>query len=95
MKGIQPPQVKSFVIAGGFGSYLNVKSAAKIGLIPPALSPKAHIAGNAALSGAAMLLLNSDFIKKSEALAKSAVTIELSSNAEFMELYVENMMFED
>lgn len=95
MKSIQPPQVKSFVIAGGFGSYLNVESAAKIGLIPPALSPKAHIAGNAALSGAAMLLLNSDFIKKSEALAKSAVTIELSSNAEFMELYVENMMFED
>ncbi|NCC08458.1 MAG: DUF4445 domain-containing protein [Clostridia bacterium] len=95
MKGIQPPQVKNFVIAGGFGSYLDVESAAKIGLIPPQLAPKAHIAGNAALSGAAMLLLNSNFIKKSEALAKSAVTLELSSSAEFMELYVENMMFED
>lgn len=49
--------------------------------------------GNAALSGAVMLLMNRSLIIQSEQLAKTAKTIELSTNPIFMEEYTENMFF--
>ena len=49
--------------------------------------------GNAALSGAAMLLLNRGFIPRSEALAAGARTVDLSTSAEFMNAYTEGMFF--
>ena len=58
-------------MAGGFGSYLNVASAGKIGLLPQELVPKVQVLGNAALSGAAMLLLNETLRAESQRLAES------------------------
>lgn len=91
--GVAPEALQTLAVAGGFGSYLSLPSAAKIGLFPAELLPKAAVLGNAALSGAAMLLLNRSFVKKAEALAKSAQTVSLSTSRVFMEQYMECMMF--
>ncbi len=80
-------------VAGGFGSYIDIQNSAEIGLIPKALEAKTEIVGNIALSGAVMILLNSDFIEVSKKIGKTANTIDLSTSGTFMELYVENMMF--
>ena len=80
-------------MAGGFGSYLNVASAGKIGLLPQELVPKVQVLGNAALSGAAMLLLNETLRAESQRLAKSSHTVDLSANPVFLELYTDNMFF--
>jgi uncharacterized 2Fe-2S/4Fe-4S cluster protein (DUF4445 family) len=85
--------VERFYIAGGFGAYLDLKNAARVGLIPEAVLPKAASLGNAALTGAAMLLLSKGLREASERTAREAETVELSGSAAFMEKYVDNMMF--
>ena len=90
---ISTEKVEELAIAGGFGSYLRAESAGKIGLIPNDLVPKVRILGNAALNGAAMLLLDSRRIPESEATAGRAVTVDLTTNPKFMQAYTEGMFF--
>ena len=72
---------------------MNVASAGKIGLLPQELVPKVQVLGNAALSGAAMLLLNETLRSESQRLAESSHTVDLSANPVFLELYTDNMFF--
>ncbi len=92
--GVTTEQVEELAIAGGFGSYLNAESAGKIGLIPGKLVNKVRVLGNAALQGAAMLLLDRNAMQASEAVAAMAHTVDLSTNSKFMQAYTEGMYFE-
>ena len=91
--GVLPEQVETLYLAGGFGSCLNPKSAGAIGLIPPRLAPRAEGLGNAALLGAAAILLREEGRRRALAISKEAVHLELSQDPDFMERYVEHMMF--
>ena len=86
-------EIEAFYIAGGFGSFINKTSAAKIGLIPFEVLENVKSIGNAAGNGAAMILQSKDCLEKSQAIANCAQVIELSSSSFFMDKYVENMMF--
>ncbi len=92
-KGLAMNDVPVLRVAGGFGHYLNMRSAARIGLLPSALADVARAVGNAALDGAAMLLLNDDRRAASELLAQRAETLELSTSATFAEHYIAGMAF--
>ena len=85
--------VSAFYVAGGFGSFLDIKSAGRIGLIPAELTEKVIISGNAALSGAAMLLLDENKRSRAAALAKEATVVDLATNPVFVETYMTGMMF--
>ena len=85
--------VATLYIAGGFGSYLDVKSAGKIGLLPEELTDRVTVLGNAALTGAAMLLLRDDLRSVCEKLAKETRIVELATNPVFVSEYMERMMF--
>ena len=82
------------VIAGGFGSFLDLHSAACIGLYPPTLESRARAIGNAALAGASMMLLRGQYRQQAAALAELAETVDLSASPVFRENYVECMGFE-
>ncbi|MDR1560375.1 MAG: ASKHA domain-containing protein [Clostridiales bacterium] len=86
--------IKVIFIAGGFGSFLNLNSAARIGLLPSEALPRARVIGNAALAGASMLLQNRAQIEKSRRIAELSRTVQLDRNPVFSELYVDWMMFE-
>lgn len=90
---ISCPDVAELAVAGGFGSYLNAASAGRIGLIPEELVPKVRVLGNAALSGASMLLLDETLAAACERLAQGAETLELSANPIFTQYYTEGMFF--
>ena len=92
--GTDAASLSKTYIAGGFGNYLNMRSAARIGLLPSELTPSIEIIGNAALSGASMLLLDTELYKKAEKIAKTAKCVELASNPIFAEFYMNSMMFE-
>ena len=87
-------QVSALYIAGGFGSYLNMKSAGEIGLIPSNLTDRVQVIGNAALTGASMLLLNCELRRTAALLAQNATVSDLASSPIFSELYMNGMMFE-
>lgn len=90
-----PDEVAVLYLAGGFGSHLNTRSAVRIGLIPAALADKVQVIGNAALDGAAMLLMNTTAREKISALASVAHHVRLDGNAEFAEQYIDSMMFDN
>jgi uncharacterized 2Fe-2S/4Fe-4S cluster protein (DUF4445 family) len=86
-------EIDEVALAGGFGSYLHPETCAAIGLIPRELIGKIRVLGNAAGSGAAMMLLSGEERALSEQIAQRAQVIDLSINATFMQRYVEEMYF--
>lgn len=84
-----------FFIAGGFGNYLNLESAAAIGLIPEILRDRTQTVGNAALNGAGMVMQDAAKIPVAEKIAQSATTVDLGANPVFQEQYMMHMMFEE
>lgn len=91
--GIDESRIDTLYIAGGFGNYLDKTSAGRIGLFPRDLVPKVKGIGNAALSGASMLLMNRFLREKAEQIAKDAVTVELSTSKFFSDTFMSGMMF--
>ena len=91
--GTSVSEIKTFYIAGGFGSHLSPESATAIGLIPPALAGKAVILGNAALRGAEIMLLDSAKTPMAGQIAARSKHVDLGGNPLFNELFVENMLF--
>lgn len=87
-------EIPSFYIAGGFGSFLNVDSAVKTGLIPRELASVARAIGNGAGAGASMILQSRECLTLSERIADDAETVMLADSPYFMDKYIENMMFE-
>lgn len=86
-------EISAFFTAGGLGNYLNTSNAARIGLFPTALAPKAEAIGNAALSGSAMLLLNGSLTSRAREISEDTVHIELSSSEYFSERFISGMRF--
>ena len=81
--GAQVSAVKRVLLAGGFGSHIQVGSAAAIGLLPAPLAFKAVAVGNAALTGAAMLLLDTGMRERAEWIAQHAQVVGLGGDAGF------------
>lgn len=93
--GVDAAQVETLYIAGGFGNYLDIGSAAAIGLVPPALAPKTIPIGNAALAGAAMMLQDGTLEAAASGIAQGADTVDLGTNPVFMDNYMRYMMFDE
>jgi uncharacterized 2Fe-2S/4Fe-4S cluster protein (DUF4445 family) len=91
--GITPDTVETLYLSGGFGSTIDPREAAAIGLIPNELAGRASASGNTSLSGAAKTLFSRAERRRAAEIASSAEEIQLSSSAEFMEEYVERMPF--
>lgn len=90
---VQAEAVSRVYLAGGFGCHLNVVNAVRIGLIPSELADKMCVVGNAALDGAAELLLKPEGRHDVANMQKRVQHISLDGNAEFAARYVEAMMF--
>ena len=93
-KGLKISDVKKVYLAGGFGSYVDVKNATKIGLIPACLEEVVTSIGNAAGAGAALCAISGELFKKTIELSDSVEYVELSSNASFSNHFMEEMIFE-
>lgn len=86
-------EIHTLYIAGGFGSHLDVKGAAAIGLIPQQLTDRIAIIGNASLAGATDMLLSEKQYAIGRRLAEDSVHINLGGNPAFNENYMEQMLF--
>lgn len=93
-QGLTADHVGRFLVAGGFGSSMNLDSAAAIGLFPAALREKADFIGNGALGGAVMLLCNHMAREISAKMAAEAAELSLSADPAFMDHYIDCMSFD-
>jgi len=90
---IKEENVKTLILAGGFGSYMSLNSAARIGIFPKSLLPVAKALGNTAGEGAAMATGSNDIKSRLNKIYKNCDYIELSSISFFNDKFVDEMMF--
>lgn len=93
MAGLSFEDLDHVLLAGGFGNYLNISNAIKIGLLPPLALEKYIQVGNSAGSGAVLALNSEAFIRQMEELKSKIEYIELSTDSEFPMEFAMNMFF--
>jgi uncharacterized 2Fe-2S/4Fe-4S cluster protein (DUF4445 family) len=92
--GIEMKDVNKIYLAGGFGSFIKIESAVKIGLLPNSLAGRIESIGNAAGMGAVEGLLSKSMLDMTDNIKSKMNYIELSSRKDFVDEYIECMMFE-
>ncbi|MCX5991435.1 MAG: ASKHA domain-containing protein [Chloroflexi bacterium] len=86
-KGIAEQGIEQVVIAGAFGSYLDLTSAVTIGMLPPLPLDRFRQVGNAAGMGAKMALISISKRLEAQTLARRIQYIELASAPGFMQTF--------
>ena len=89
----QPEEVDEVIIAGAFGSYLDIESAKAIGLFPDMPNALFRQVGNAAGVGAKQMLLSKRARNRSEQMATSADYVELTTSPKFNRTFALAMLF--
>ncbi len=91
--GTVAEDIGEIVIAGAFGSYLNIESAISIGLLPKL--PNAHYiqAGNAAGAGAKLVLVSKKERLRAEEISKNTEYVDLKAQPEFNSYFARAMRF--
>ena len=91
--GIAFDEVDDCYLAGGFGTKIDIKKAAGIGLIPKELEMKTIPAGNTVLAGTKEVLLSRISKEELEKIQTMADVINLAEENDFEELYLSYMDF--
>jgi len=90
---ITTDDISRVYLAGALGNYVNRYSAMRIGLIPRFSTEIVTSLGNAASTGAAMVLSSRGYWQTARGLARSIEHVELSFRADFNEHFLEQMDF--
>ncbi len=91
--GLCAEDVDAFIVAGAFGTYLDLRSAVRVGMFPPIALEKFQQVGNAAGVGARQMLVSLKRRKAAEKLAAGLGYAELATDKRFMEMYLKDLGF--
>ena len=91
--GVPVERVSELLLAGGFGNYLSIASAVRIGLIPDLGAGRVRYVGNAAALGAQLCLLSEPERARADALARDIEHVSLAAHPDFEEIFVDAMNF--
>ena len=90
---LQFSDVRKFFVAGGFGTYLDMDNAIKIGLLPDLQRNRFIFVGNSSLAGARQILLSYEAMKNANDIAKKVTYFELSVDPGYMDEYMAALFF--
>ena len=90
---IGPDAVTELLLAGGFGNYVSIASAQRIGLIPVLPRGTVRYVGNAAALGAQLCLLSEGERALAERVAERMEHVSLATHPDFEEIFVDAMNF--
>jgi uncharacterized 2Fe-2S/4Fe-4S cluster protein (DUF4445 family) len=85
--GIAGDTIDEVIVAGAFGSYLDLSSARRIGMLPDLPAGRFRQVGNAAGAGARQLLVSTARRRACEALAAGVEYIDLTTDRRFTETF--------
>jgi len=91
--GIGTGDIHRVYLAGALGNYVNHYSAMRIGLLPRIDPEIVTSLGNAASTGASMVLLSKAYWQMANHLADFIEHVELSSRLDFNQYFIEHMDF--
>ena len=87
--GCSEDEIKRVIIAGAFGSYIDVASAITIGMLPSLPLNRFRQVGNAAGMGAKLALISLSKRGEAQSIASQVSYIELASAPNFMQTFIE------
>ena len=91
--GIGTASLDSIFVAGAFGTYLDLESAIRVGLLVDVGRERYRQVGNAAGRGAEQLLLSRQARAQAERLAKRVRYVELTVHQSFTEVFARSLGF--
>jgi len=91
--GVRPDQVDRVLLAGGFGNFIRRSHAKRIGLLPAVDTDRIEYIGNAASSGAKIVLACRDCREEAERISLNTHYIELANRPDFQMHFMEAMTF--
>lgn len=85
--------IETVYVAGAFGSYIDKRSAVRIGLLPDVSLDIIESIGNAAGTGTSMALMSSVELDEMKDFAEKVNHVDLAGKEEFQMEYITEMMF--
>ena len=86
--GLACPSLEQVIIAGAFGSNINIEKAITLGLLPDLPRDRFIFVGNGSLLGARLTSFSCDLLDDARRVASMMTNFELSENADFMNNYI-------
>jgi len=91
--GLKAERLDRVLIGGAFSARLSGEHLTRTGLLPEIDPSRIHVVGNTAGQGAKRVLLNRRLTDEAEKIARAVEYVELSADAGFRDLYVEQIPF--
>jgi len=86
--GLTLADLEQVIIAGAFGSHIDIEKSITIGLFPDIPRDRFTFIGNGSLLGARLASFSTDLMDDARIVARMMTNFELSENADFMNNYV-------
>ena len=90
--GLEEDQIERVVVAGAFGTYLDVDSARAVGMFPPLPRERFVQVGNAAGIGAKLVLVSRRCRGATDEIARHVEYVELTTHPHFVDVYTAALM---
>jgi uncharacterized 2Fe-2S/4Fe-4S cluster protein (DUF4445 family) len=86
--GLKLQDIEQVILAGAFGSFINLENAISIGLMPDLPRERFQFVGNGSLLGATLLAFSRDLLEEERRVADMMTNFELSETPGFMDHYI-------
>ncbi len=86
--GLRIQDIEQVILAGGFGSFINIENAIEIGLLPDLPRERFQFMGNGSLRGASLLALSRDLLAEERRVAAMMTNFDLSATPGYMDRYM-------
>jgi uncharacterized 2Fe-2S/4Fe-4S cluster protein (DUF4445 family) len=88
---IEPRDVKTLYLAGGFGMHIDRRSAITCGLIPGFTADQIQVVGNTSLAGAFLSLLDRSLLPDFDRARRDIEIVELNLDPDFENCYIDQL----
>jgi uncharacterized 2Fe-2S/4Fe-4S cluster protein (DUF4445 family) len=85
--GLDFSMIERVIITGGFGQYLDMEQAVRIGLLPDIERGKFVYLGNSSIVGAYMALLSDRYRREAREICNGMTYVDFSSNSRYMDAF--------
>ncbi len=93
LTGTPNDRLAELMLAGGFGNYLNIPNAIRIGLIPHLPVERVSYVGNAAGLGAQMAVISESERRRADEIALTVRHVSLATHPDFQDVFLNALQF--
>ena len=89
--GLNPEDLATLYLAGGFGFHMNIANVLRCGLLPGFAPEQIELVGNSSLAGAFLALMDSGVLAEMKHIAEHLETVELNLEPDFESVYIDQL----